>query len=103
MKRFISLVFVYAFVVLLLLLPGELYKMYFIEDFETIAGCEIRVAEKKSKTKTSKKVKKLILGDSTGHALYPTENEYVNILSLACNQAITMAGQYFLGKLYIHI
>lgn len=101
MKRFISLVFVYAFVVLLLLLPGELYKMYFIEKFETIAGYETRVAVKKSKTKTSKKVKRLILGDSTGHALYPTENEYDNVVSLACNQAITMAGHYFLLKNYL--
>ena len=101
MKRFFAIVFIYVLVVFLLLLPGELYKMYFMEDFESIAGYEIRVAEKNSKTKTSKKVKKLILGDSTGHALYPTENEYNNAVSLACNQAITMAGQYFLLKNYI--
>ena len=101
MKRFIYKVLVYSVVVLLLLLPNELYNMYIVDNFEHLAGAEVRAAVKKSKTKINKKIKTIIFGDSTGHSLYPTENEYENIVSMTCNQAITMAGHYFLLKNYI--
>ena len=66
-----------------------------------VQGHEIRTAERKSKRHTTKKVKKLILGDSTGCGLYPSWRSYNSIVSLACNQAVSMAGQYFLLKNYL--
>lgn len=101
MKRFISIICIYIFVVLLIVIPPEIYKIVNNLDLGSIAGSEARAAVRVSKTKTNKKVKKLILGDSTGHALYPSENTYDSIVSMACNQAITMAGHYFLLKNYL--
>lgn len=101
MKRFISTICIYVFAVLLVIVPPELYKIVTNADLENVEGGEVRVAVKKSKTRTNRRIKKLILGDSTGHALYPSENTYDSIVSLACNQAITMAGQFFLLKNYL--
>lgn len=101
MKRFISIICIYIFVVLLVVIPPEIYKIVNNLDLGSIAGSEVRAAVRVSKTKTNKKVKKLILGDSTGHALYPSEKTYDSIVSMACNQAITMAGHYFLLKNYL--
>jgi len=101
MKRFISAICIYLLVVLLIVLPPELYKIFTNANYSNAAGGEVRAAVKVSKTKTNKKIKKLILGDSTGHALYPSEKEYDSIASMACNQAITFAGQYFLLKNYL--
>lgn len=101
MKQFISVICIYIFTILLIIIPIEVYNIATSSYSENIAGSEVIVAVRVSKTKTNKKVKKLILGDSTGHALYPSENTYDSIVSLACNQAITMAGHYFLLKNYI--
>ncbi|MCR5049604.1 MAG: hypothetical protein K6A36_00810 [Paludibacteraceae bacterium] len=101
MKRFISITLLYLFAVLLVVLPPEVYKIVTNADIENIEGREIRIAVCKSKTKTNRKIRRLILGDSTGHALYPSANTYNDAVSLACNQAATMAGQYFLLKNYL--
>jgi len=101
MKHFISVICIYLLVVLLIVLPPELYKILTDANYSDVAGGEVRAAVKVSKTKTNKKIKELILGDSTGHALYPSEKEYDSIASMACNQAITFAGQYFLLKNYL--
>ena len=101
MKRFISLICIYVIAVLVMTLPLEIYKIVTGVYFGDIPGGEVRTSVKVSKTRTYKKVKKLILGDSTGHALYPSEKSYDSIVSLACNQAITMAGHYFLLRNYL--
>lgn len=101
MKRFISVICIYIIAVILVVLPPDIYMMETNTHMENVAGGEVRAAVTSSKTKTEKKVKKLILGDSTGHALYLSERSYDSIVSLACNQAITMAGHYFLLKNYI--
>ncbi|MBR1473306.1 MAG: hypothetical protein IJ602_03495 [Paludibacteraceae bacterium] len=101
MKRFISAICIYLLAVLLIVLPPELYEIFTDADYGNAPGGEVRAAVRVSKTKTNKKIKKLILGDSTGHALYPSEKEYDDIVSMACNQAITFAGQYFLLKNYL--
>lgn len=102
MKRFISIFCIYLFCFLLIILIPEEYKIITNAELEnTVPGGEVRAAVKSSKTKANRKVKKLILGDSTGHALYPSEKTYDSIVSLACNQAITMAGHYFLLKNYL--
>lgn len=101
MKRFISIICLYLLAVLLVTLPPEIYKIVTDANYGNSPGGEVRAAVRVSKTKTNKKVKKLIMGDSTGHALYPSGKEYDSIASMACNQAITFAGQYFLLKNYL--
>ena len=76
MKRFISIICLYLLALLLVTLPPEIYKIVTDSSYGNVAGGEVRAAVKVSKTKFNKKIKKLIMGDSTGHALYPSENQY---------------------------
>ena len=102
MKRFISIVCIYFFCFLLIILIPEEYKIITNAELEKdVPGEEVRAAVRSSKTKTNKKIRKLIIGDSTGHTLYPSEKTYDGVVSFACNQAITMAGHYFLLKNYL--
>lgn len=101
MRRFISITCIYLLALLFVTLPPEIYKIATDAGYGNAPGGEVRAAVKVSKMRTNKKIKKLIMGDSTGHALYPSENQYDSIASMACNQAITFAGQYFLLKNYL--
>ena len=101
MRRFISITCLYLLALLFVTLPPEIYKIATDAGYGNAPGGEVRAAVKVSKMRTNKKIKKLIMGDSTGHALYPSENQYDSIASMACNQAITFAGQYFLLKNYL--
>lgn len=101
MRRFVTNICIYILLIIAIILPIEIYRMHISADDEKVPGSEVRYAEKISKRKITKKIKKLILGDSTGHALYPCEKEYDEVVSLACNRAITLAGHYFLLKNFI--
>ena len=91
----------YVMVILAIVLPVELYKMFHEQDDSKIPGYEALIAVRVSHTYTNKAVKRLILGDSTGRLFYPVWQDYDSMVSLACNQAVTMAGQYFLLKNYL--
>lgn len=102
MKRFICKVLVFLLVIAFITIPVEIYKIHHISVYiEGINGGEVYSAINKSQTK--KVVKRLVLGDSVGHQLYPCEQNYDSIVSLACNQAITLAGQFFLLKNFVEI
>ena len=88
-------------VILAIVLPVELYKMFHEQDDSKIPGYEALIAVRISHTHTNKAVKRLILGDSTARLFYPVWQDYDSMVSLACNQAVTMAGQYFLLKNYL--
>lgn len=98
MKRFLFIIAIYLFASIV---ATELITNSDISRLIKVSGFEIRTAERKSKRHTTKKVKKLILGDSTGCGLYPSWRSYDSIVSLACNAAISMAGHYFLLKNYL--
>jgi hypothetical protein len=59
-----------------------------------VAGNEIYNSVKKSKQKNPQK--KILLGDSAGYQLFPNTDNDNTVISLACNQAIGMVGQYIL-------
>lgn len=99
MKRFIKRVLLYSISVLFIAVIVDVCKTAMGIYDKTVSGSEIYCAINKSQIK--KKVKKLLLGDSVGCQLYPCQKDYDTIASLACNQAITMAGQYFLLKSFI--
>jgi len=98
MKHFLKKTLLYIIVVFLIIVIVEVFNFYTQEHKMNGMGSEIYYAIDKSKTK--KRAKKLVLGDSVGNQLYPCPKDYDSVVSLACNQAITMAGQYFLLKNY---
>lgn len=87
-------------VVIIVLITGAIYSSWFTYKLITgeykkeLPGDEIYNAIEKSKKKT--KIKRLILGDSTGFQLFNNYDPDDVFYSLACNQAISVAGQYFL-------
>jgi hypothetical protein len=65
-----------------------------------VAGNEIYHSIFKSKQK--KKSKKILLGDSVCYQLFPNTSDNGNLNSLACNQAISMVGQFILLNNYLN-
>lgn len=100
MKRFIfkslgffifSILFVYlcsAFI-----LHTKIFKLNYYP------GKEIYTAIDKSKKNNNSKT--LLIGDSVANQIFNNEEEYDQFNSLATNQAISIAGQYFLLKEYL--
>lgn len=88
------------FLVAFVLLSIESLVSYYKRTFENgVNGNEVYVSLHKARTK--KKVKVLIIGDSVGKQLYDNETYNGDIYSLACNQAISLAGQYILLEKFI--
>jgi len=99
MKRFVLGIIVYVIIELMLWNALELLKLYTHRYEKKVNGAEIYYALFSSKTE--RKVKRIVLGDSVGCQLYPSNQEYDSVVSMSCNQAITMAGHYFLLKNFI--
>lgn len=99
MKRFVLGIIVYVIIVLMFWNALELLKLYTHRYEKKVNGAEIYYALFSSKTE--RKVKRIVLGDSVGCQLYPSNQEYDSVVSMSCNQAITMAGHYFLLKNFI--
>lgn len=95
MKRFIVGICIYLLVCILV------SEFFTYTNISRPLGHEFRSAHQLSKKKTKKKVRKLIIGDSTGYALYPCDKNYNDIVSLACGTSISMGGHYILLKNYI--
>lgn len=71
------------------------FLFYYTNLYKSVViGPEVYRSLEKSKMK--KKVKKLLIGDSVGKQLYDNNVYNGSIFSLACNQAISMVGQYIL-------
>jgi len=62
-------------------------------------GKDIYISIEKSKKKNKTKI--LLLGDSVGKQLFDNKQNFDRLNSFACNQAISMAGQYFLLHNYL--
>lgn len=99
MKLFLGHILKFFAIALAILLLCE--SMYFYSGHyqEKVNGWEVYAAIRKSKQNSN--VKRLLLGDSVAMQIYPCDKEYNDMVSLACNQAITMAGYYFLLDNYI--
>lgn len=66
---------------------------------ERVLGSEVYYSIDKSKKRH--KARKILLGDSVGKQLFDNTEENDTVNSLACNQAISMAGQYILLDNYL--
>lgn len=65
------------------------------------AGRIVFSAISKSNKNQGKKIKKLLLGDSVGNQIFNVNNYNDSLYSLCSNQAITLAGNYFLLKNFL--
>jgi hypothetical protein len=100
MKRFLisSSIFILAGIALFHVRP--FFLLYDDRYKSAVAGKEIYYAIKKSKKKN--KSKKLLLGDSVGNQLFDNRTHNDTINSLACNQSISMVGQFILLNNYLN-
>lgn len=100
MQKFLIKTFIY-FITAILSIQIICYiyiKTNFLYGVFNYPGTEIYSAIRKSKLKSVKKT--LLLGDSVGKQLFSKDNENYN--SLTTNQAISIAGNYFLLKNYLN-
>lgn len=102
MKKFLLYaigVFLTAFVVV------EVYdgiRMMRYGDCPPVNGGEVYGAIRNSARK--QRCRRLVVGDSTGWLFYPCESVCdSNMVSLACNQAVTMAGHYMLLHRFLEV
>ena len=102
MKQFVVRILKFLAIALAMLLLCE--SIYFYSGYyqDKVNGWEVYTAIRKSKQKVCK-VKRLLLGDSVAMQMYPCDKDYDDIVSLACNQAVTMAGYYFLLDNFIEL
>lgn len=66
-----------------------------------LIGRETNIALFNSKKKAGSSI--LVIGDSVCNQIYPSNKNYTNLTSLACNRAISMAGYFFLFKNYLSV
>lgn len=99
MKQFLCRLLLFGGIALPLLTVESLYSWYTKSYELTVNGNEVYLSIRKSKT--TKKVKVLIIGDSVGKQLYDNNIYNDDIYSLTCNQAISMAGYYLLLQNFI--
>jgi len=100
MRRFIKHVFVFLIAVMLLLQGVSLGII--ASDFKLYYGYPGAVTYKAlSESKKKSKAKKLILGDSVARQFYEPGQVNSSTVSLACNQAVSLCGQYLLLQNYL--
>jgi len=101
MKQFLRQVIIFSLISFVIIEIKPLYLAFSEKYKEIVAGDEIYISIDKSLKKD--KHKKLIIGDSVGNQLFRNTKSYDCFNSLACNQAISMAGQYILLNNYFSV
>jgi len=101
MKKFITKIILFSLIGFVIFESISLLYLWSDRYLQYYPGNETYFAIEKSKTKNKAKI--LLLGDSVGGQLFPNNQQFDNINSLATNQAISMAGQYFLLKNYLSV
>lgn len=99
MKRFIVENALFLVILVVTLVGYDCYYYYSGKYIDKINGQEVYNSIRQSKKKQHKK--KIMIGDSVGHQLFPSWQENDSVAFMACNQAATMAGMYFLVANYI--
>jgi hypothetical protein len=101
MKRFIRQIILFSILALIVIEIRPMYLIVTERYKEIVAGKEIYYSINKSLKKS--KSRKLIIGDSVGNQLFNNKTTSDTINSLACNQSISMAGQYILLHNYLSV
>jgi hypothetical protein len=103
MKKFVTRSILFFVIIATCLLSWEMYNLLTNNYKNQLDLNSVRTYHSIDKSKQKKKVKKLLIGDSVAAQLYGNTDYNDSIYSLACNQAITLAGQYFLLHNFIEI
>ena len=99
MKHFVFKTFIFVLIAIGLFHVKSFYLLANERYTKKVLGSEVYYSIEKSKKKSP--AKKVLLGDSVGKQLYDNYENNDTINSLACNQAISIAGQYMLLHNYI--
>jgi hypothetical protein len=99
MSKFLKYSCLFLFCAAILFHVKPFYLLHKDRYKHVVAGDEIYYSIKKSKAKN--KSKKVLFGDSVAKQLFDNETDNDTINSLACNQSISMAGQYILLNNYL--
>jgi hypothetical protein len=99
MKLLLSRIILFSIPLVFLIHLKPAYLLIDNKYQKIVAGNEVYLSIEKSKQKTHRK--KILLGDSAGYQLFPNLDNNSNIISLACNQAVGMVGQYILLENYL--
>ncbi len=100
LKHFATKTFLFILVAVAIFHLRAFYLLQNDRYQKKVFGSEIYVSINKSKQKHS--TKKLLLGDSVGKQLFDNVQDNDSITSLACNQAISIAGHYLLLQNYLN-
>ncbi len=100
-NRFVLKLFVFILPLSLLAYSKPLYLLYSKKYQRTVAGTEIYTSISLSKKKNN--AKRLVLGESVARQMFFKYEDNDTINSLACNQAISMVGQFILLTNYIGV
>ena len=99
MRQFLLKMALWACIILAWMLVIEHFMNRNKGSLKYLAGSDVLTALSKSKSPAGKSV--LILGDSVGNQLYPSEQTYPHAVSLTCNRALSVAGHFFLLNNYV--
>jgi hypothetical protein len=99
MKHFVLKTFIFVLIAIGIFHVKSFYLLQKDRYTKKVLGSEVYLSIDKSKKKNP--AKKVLLGDSVGKQLFDNTENNDTINSLACNQAIGLAGQYILLHNYI--
>lgn len=99
MKHFVVKTFIFVLIAVGIFHIKSFYLLRDNKYTKKVFGQEVYYSIDKSKKKN--KARKVLLGDSVGKQMYDNLEENDTINSLACNQAISVAGQYILLHNYL--
>ena len=101
MKKFLLKIIIFVSILLVLSFARPLYLLDKDRYKHTVAGIEVYEAIHKSKQK-NKSSAKILLGDSVADQMFDHKTYNDHIYSLACPQAIGMAGYFILLNNYLN-
>lgn len=101
MRRFLFQSILFALLVLSVRLAYEAKYFYSGEFGPKVNGSEIYAAKRQSRMHHFRK--KLLFGDSVAMQLFPSTEDSDSLAVMTCNQAISMAGVYFLLTDYLSV
>lgn len=99
MKKFLYKVLLFVSLLAVSLHSIAFYLLWNDRYQDLVAAREVYHVISKSKSKN--KGKTVLIGDSVARQIFNNRKHYNTIYSLACNQAISMAGHYFLVNNYL--
>lgn len=100
MKKFLFRIIRFSLPLIMIFYLKPVYLLINNRYQNIVAGDEIYLSINKTRQKNHQK--KVLIGDSAGYMLFPNKINDSAVISLTCNQAISLAGQYILLQNYLN-